>query len=150
MSGRERTFAYRLERLLALRGAERDSLRAPVTAAAQEVERRERELETIAGGIRRIESGLRAVRGGERIAVDEQLRLQAYLKRERRLEQAKRDELDAALRTLTRAVGELQAKHRDARALESHKERSRRRHDDAQARVAIRAADDAWLARKKP
>jgi hypothetical protein len=54
------------------------------------------------------------------------------------------------LRALARAVGELEAKHRDTRALESHKARSLRRHDDAQARVAIKAADDAWLARKKP
>jgi flagellar biosynthesis chaperone FliJ len=150
MSERERTFAYRLERLLTLRGAEREALRAPVAAAAQEVERREHELQAIAGGIRRVESGLRAVRGGERIAVDEHLRLQVFLKRERRLEQTKRDELDQAQRTLTRAVDELQAKHRDARALQSHKERSRRRHDDAQARVALKEADDAWLARKKP
>ena len=150
MSERARRFAYRLERLLTLRGAEREALRAPVAAAAAEVERREREAAALTDGIRRVEEALRSLRGGERIAVDEQLRLQAWLRRERQLEQAKRAEVDAALNALARVAGELQDKHRETKVLESHKDRSRRRHEDAAARAALKSADDAWLARRKP
>jgi hypothetical protein len=150
MSERSRKFAYRLEALIRLRGAERDALKASRTQAAREVEKRSRECDDIGHAIQQAEWALRALlRSGESIAVDEQLRLQAYLQEERRRHKAKRKDLDEAVLTMSRVSAELAARQRDAKALELHKERKRRQFDESELRASLNAADDVWLSQHK-
>jgi hypothetical protein len=149
MSEREPKFAYRLEALIRLRSAERDALKAPMQEAAREVERRSRECEEILRAIERGEAELRALlASGASIAVDEQLRVQAYLGAERARHAAKRRELAEAIERSTRLMSELAARSRDTRALELHRQRKRREFDEEAGRALLNAADAQWLARR--
>lgn len=150
MSERSRSFGYRLEALAKLRNAERDALKASATQAAREVEKHSRECDDIVHAIEQAEGTLRVLcASGERIAVDEQMRLQAYLRAERQRHQAKRRELSEAAALMSRLSTELQARSRDAKALELHRERKRRQFDDARTRASLDAADALWLAQHK-
>jgi flagellar biosynthesis chaperone FliJ len=150
MSERSRAFAYRLEALIRLRGAERDAAKASRAQAALEVEKRSRECDDIRQAIQQAEWGLRALlRSGESIAVDEQMRLQAYLQEERGRHKAKRHELDEAMQSMSRLSAELAARQRAAKALELHKERKRRQFDESELRSSLNATDDLWLAQRK-
>jgi flagellar biosynthesis chaperone FliJ len=118
--------------------------------AAAEVEKRTRECEELLRDIGAAEGRLRGLLAdGTSIAVDEQLRLQAYLDSRRRQREAKSRELDEASRAMHRVLEQLLAKQREAKALEKHRERQRREFDQAQARLAHKAADDQWLRRKR-
>jgi flagellar biosynthesis chaperone FliJ len=61
----------------------------------------------------------------------------------------KRRELDEASQALHRVLEQLLAKQREAKALEKHRDRQRRDFDQAQARLALRAADEDWMRRKR-
>ena len=67
--------------------------------------------------------------------MDEELRVQSYLGLRRGEREAKQRERDAAARVVEKALAELQAKSRDAMALEAHRDRQRRRFDGEQARA---------------
>jgi hypothetical protein len=143
MSGRSPKFEYRLEALIRLRSAERDALKTSANEAAREVEKRSRECDDLVHVISRAEGELRELcASGERIAVDEQMRLQAYLGEERRRHKAKRRELGEAVERMNKISAELQARSRDARALELHRERKRHAHDAEQQRASFDAADE--------
>jgi flagellar biosynthesis chaperone FliJ len=149
VSGAERRFRYRLDSLIRLRSAERDALSGEAARAAREVQDRARECEELAQAVELAERMLRTLRrDGASISVDEELRLQSYLGLHRRQREAKQRELDQASRSMEKALAELQAKQRDARALESHRERQRRRFDEQAARVALNGADEQWLRKK--
>jgi flagellar export protein FliJ len=150
VSADERKFAYRLEALIRLRSAERDAAGAQAAEAAREVEQRSRECDALVHGIERAEGELRALcASGASIAVDAQLRLQAYLHAERQRLRDKRRELDEANQRMARRRAELQERSRDARALELHRERKRVAFDLERQRAAHHAADESWLARRK-
>ncbi len=150
MSGRETRFAYRLDTLIRLRSAERDAASAAAAQAAREVEQRSRECDAIVHAIERAEGELRALcASGESIAIDAQLRLQFYLRAERQRQRDKRRELDEATKVMDRLSTELQARSRDARALELHRERKRRAFDVERQRASLNAADEQWLAARK-
>jgi len=150
MSEHERRFKYRLDPLISLRSAERDALQGEMRRAAEELDRRTREFEDLARDIGSLESALRELlRSGASIAVDEQLRLQGYLEQRRREREAKQRALDEASRAMHRVLEQLTAKQRDAKALEKHRDRKREQFDQAQSRLAIKAADDQWLRRKR-
>lgn len=149
MNDYERRFSYRLDSLIRLRSAERDALGSELARATRELESRTRQCDEIARAIDLAESLLRGSRrGGARMAVDEELRTQAYLAQRRRERDASERERDAAARVVDKALAELQAKSRDTMALEAHRDRQRRRFDGEQARVALNSADDRWLGRK--
>ena len=150
MSDRAPKFEYRLEALIRLRSAERDALKVSANEAAHAVEQRSRECDDLVHAISRAEDALRELcASGERIAVDEQLRLQAYLGEERRRHKDKRRELGEAVERMSKISAELQARSRDARALELHRERQRHAHDAERQRAAFDAADELWLSRPK-
>jgi flagellar biosynthesis chaperone FliJ len=119
----ERRFSYRLDSLIRLRSAERDALGGELARVTREFD-------------------------GARMSVDEELRMQSYLAQRRRERETKQRERDEAMRVVDKALAELQAKRRDAMALEAHRDRQRRRFDGEQARVALNSADDQWLRRK--
>jgi flagellar export protein FliJ len=150
MSDRERRFQYRLEPLIRLRSAERDVLKGEMRQAAEEVEKRTREVEQVSREVQAAESELRAaLRSGAAIAVDEQQRLQGYLKQRREQREAKQRSLDAASQAMFQVIERLNAKQQDTRALEKHRERQRRQFDQAEARVALNSADDQWLRKRR-
>jgi flagellar export protein FliJ len=150
MSEREARFKYRLEPLISLRSAERDALQEEMRRAAGEVERRTHECEDLSREIASAEGALRnALRSGASIAIDEQMRLQSYLDGRRRAREAKQRELEAASLEMHRVLDRLTAKQRDAKALEKHRDRKRRQFDLEQSRLALKAADDQWLRRKR-
>jgi flagellar export protein FliJ len=146
----DKPFRYRLQPLIGLRSAERDALQGEMRRAAAEVENRTRECEELGRDIVAAERRLRGLLAdGASIAVDEQLRLQGYLDSCRRRRDLKRRELDEASQALHRVLEQLLAKQREAKALEKHRDRQRRDFDQAQARLALRAADEDWMRRKR-
>lgn len=150
MSDHERRFSYRLETLIRLRAAERDALRSEVARATRTLEDRTRECDAISRSVEMAESMLRGLRrSGAQMSVDEEMRLQEYLHHRRQQHEAKQRELADAARARLQVLSELQSKQQDAKALEAHRSRQRRRFDDAQARAALNTADDQWLRRKK-
>jgi hypothetical protein len=147
---REQKFEYRLEALIRLRSAERDAAKASAAQAAREVELRSRECDAIGHSIEHAEGELRALcASGASIAIDEQMRLQAYLRQERARHKAKRRELGEAVQNMARLSNEAQTRSRDTRALELHRDRKRRAFDVDRQRAALNAADELWLARRK-
>jgi hypothetical protein len=133
-----------------LRAAERDALQGDAARATREVEDRTRECESISRSVELAEGLLRSLRrSGAQMSVDEEMRLQEYLRHRREQHAAKQRELEDALRARLEVLAQLQAKQQDARALETHRDRQRRRFDDAQARAALASADDQWLRRRK-
>ena len=150
MSEREPRFRYRLEPLAKLRAAERDALVVEAARAAREVERRSSEHERIGRRVERAEWALRTLnRGGAEIRVDEQLRLRGYLRLQRDERERAGHELAGALREQNRVLAALQDKQRDAKALETHRERKLRRFDEERARASAKAADERWLQRRE-
>src|SRR5262245_12300714 len=150
MSDRERRFRYRLDPLIRLRSAERDALKGDVRRAAEEVDRRTSEVERVSREVSEAEGELRAaLRSGAAIAVDEQMRLQAYLKQRRAQRVAKQRELDQATLAMSRVLEELISKQRDAKTLEKHRDRQQRQFEQTESRVALNAADDQWLRKRK-
>jgi hypothetical protein len=144
-----RRFRYRLDTLIRLRLAERDALSGEVACAMREVEKRARECEAVSHAIELAERMLRSLRrDGAPLSLDEELRLQSYLGLRRRQHEAKQRELDDASRAMEKLLSDLEAKRRDAKALENDRDRQRRRFDEHAARIALNAADEQWLRRK--
>ena len=150
MSDRERRFTYRLDPLIKLRAAERDALKGEVRRAAEEVHRRTEAVEQVARDVVAAEGALRAaLRSGAAIAIDEQQRLQAYLKQRRVQREARQRELDDATVAMNRVLEQLNSKQRDTRTLEKHRDRQRKQFDQTESRVALNAADDQYLRRRR-
>ena len=150
MSDRERRFIYRLDPLIKLRAAERDVLKGEARRAAEEVHQRTEAVEQVARDVVAAEGALRAaLRSGAAIAIDEQQRLQAYLKQRRVQREARQRELDDATIAMNRVLEQLNSKQRDTRTLEKHRERQRKQFDQAESRVALNAADDQYLRKRR-
>jgi len=145
MTEREIKFKYRLDALIKLRAAERDVLKIDVERAFGEVERKTRERDSIARSIRLAEEELRSLcRSGAELQLENQLRLQLYLRQQWEMRSAKQSELDEAARVASLVVAQLDLKLKDTKALESHRERKRRQFDGEQLRVAMNVADEQW------
>jgi hypothetical protein len=146
MTEARRKFAYRLDALLKLRVSERDALTGEVRQALKQVETKKQEHQKIEGEVRRTEDELRALcASGAELAIDVHMRLQGHLQRQRTRRAAKQLEVDDASRLALRALGELQTKVKDAKALEHHKGRKQRDHERGSARSSAISADDRWL-----
>jgi hypothetical protein len=148
MSGRG--FTYRLESLIKLRSAERDSMRSDLQRAIACAEQRAKERDALTAAIARAELEVRALRAsGGSIFPDSELRLHDYLAQQRKLREAKQREVDEAEREVHKAMSALEVKLQDVKALEKHRSRQHRRFEEDAVRAGFNAADDQWMRRKR-
>lgn len=143
------TGKYPLEALIKARGWELEELRGRLAAARAAVDEAERSVRRVLVEIAATESDMlqEGARQGA-IAVDKR-RLAALFLRDRqdRLREG-RDEVSrrrAALAEVMQAIASVRA---SVRALERHKERLRRRGEDAAAASLAKTMDDLWLGRR--
>jgi hypothetical protein len=150
MTERQIKFKYRLETLIRLRSAERDALKTEVERALSEVQMKTSERESITRSIRLAEEELRSrCCSGVELDLENQRRVQLYLRQQWEKQRTKQLEVQEAARAASSLVSQLDLKLKDAKALENHRERKRRQFDGERLRVAMNAADEQWAHRRR-